>query len=64
VASLTKIQGGTLTLAIGYYYFPVYGGRYWFTGPVQTIKDIEVEPESTDVKGEAESEKNSTEKGD
>jgi len=21
-----------------YYFFPKYGGRYWFTGPVRTIE--------------------------
>ena len=30
--------GGTLVLAIVYYYFPVYGGVHWFKGPVQTIQ--------------------------
>ncbi|KAF9017096.1 amino acid transporter [Hymenopellis radicata] len=28
---------GVVTLSMAYYFFPVYGGRYWFTGPVSTI---------------------------
>ena len=31
------VLGGTVLLSLGYYFFPVYGGRYWFTGPVETI---------------------------
>ena len=37
------VLGGVLVLSLVYYYFPKYGGRNWFTGPVQTI-DV---PEST-----------------
>ncbi|KDR76934.1 hypothetical protein GALMADRAFT_155638 [Galerina marginata CBS 339.88] len=36
------VVGGTLTLSMSYYFFPVYGGRNWFTGPVRTI-DVETE---------------------
>lgn len=28
---------GTLFLSVAWYYFPVYGGVHWFTGPVPTI---------------------------
>ena len=28
---------GTLFLSLAWYYFPVYGGVHWFTGPVATI---------------------------
>ena len=28
---------GTLALSLVYYYFPKYGGKTWFTGPVATI---------------------------
>ncbi|KAJ7822857.1 amino acid/polyamine transporter I [Mycena leptocephala] len=28
------VIGGTVILSLGYYFFPKYGGRYWFTGPV------------------------------
>lgn len=31
------VLGGVLTLSLVYYYFPKYGGKNWFTGPVQTI---------------------------
>ncbi|KAJ7163567.1 amino acid/polyamine transporter I [Mycena crocata] len=31
------VLGGTLMLSLGYYFFPKYGGRNWFTGPVETI---------------------------
>ncbi|KAF7297454.1 GABA permease [Mycena indigotica] len=31
------VVGGILLLAVGYYFFPKYGGRYWFTGPLETI---------------------------
>lgn len=31
------VYGGVLVLALAYYYCPVYGGVYWFTGPVRTI---------------------------
>ncbi|KAJ7739990.1 amino acid/polyamine transporter I [Mycena maculata] len=32
------VLGGTLLLSLGYYFFPKYGGRYWFTGPLETIE--------------------------
>ncbi|KAJ3575763.1 hypothetical protein NP233_g882 [Leucocoprinus birnbaumii] len=32
------VAGGILLLSLGYYFFPKYGGRYWFKGPVHTIK--------------------------
>lgn len=31
--------GGTLLLSVIYFYFPKYGGLYWFTGPVRTLED-------------------------
>lgn len=33
------VLGGVLVLSIAWYYFPVYGGVHWFTGPVRTIDD-------------------------
>ncbi|KAK7005720.1 GABA permease [Favolaschia claudopus] len=40
------VVGGTLMLSLGYFFFPKYGGRHWFTGPVETIQDVvEVPPE-------------------
>ncbi|KAJ7819548.1 amino acid/polyamine transporter I [Mycena olivaceomarginata] len=35
------ILGGTLMLSLGYYFFPKYGGRNWFIGPVKTIRDLD-----------------------
>jgi hypothetical protein len=32
------VVGGTIFLSLGYYFFPKYGGMYWFTGPVHTIE--------------------------
>lgn len=31
------VLGGVFILALVYFYFPVYGGRYWFNGPVRTF---------------------------
>jgi len=31
------VLGGVLILSLVYYYFPKYGGKNWFTGPVPTI---------------------------
>ncbi|KAF8892309.1 APC amino acid permease [Gymnopilus junonius] len=37
------VLGGALLLSIVYYFFPKYGGRYWFTGPVRTLEaEVEV----------------------
>ncbi|KAJ7647092.1 amino acid/polyamine transporter I [Roridomyces roridus] len=35
------VLGGTLVLSLAYYFFPTYGGRHWFTGPVTTIHDLD-----------------------
>ncbi|KAF8874578.1 amino acid/polyamine transporter I [Gymnopilus junonius] len=37
------VVGGTLTLSTVYYFFPVYGGRHWFSGPVRNIDDKSTE---------------------
>ena len=31
------VLGGVLLLALVYYYFPLYGGVYWFKGPISNI---------------------------
>ena len=31
------VLGGALILSLIYYYFPKYGGKNWFTGPVSTV---------------------------
>ncbi|KAJ7495955.1 amino acid/polyamine transporter I [Mycena galericulata] len=49
------VVGGTLMLSLGYYFFPKYGGRHWFTGPVETIRDLDVpEIRASDGKGSGE----------
>jgi amino acid transporter len=32
---------GTLILSVAWYYFPKYGGVYWFTGPVRNVQKVE-----------------------
>ncbi|KZT68481.1 APC amino acid permease [Daedalea quercina L-15889] len=44
------VLAGWLVLCLVYYYFPVYGGMHWFTGPITNI-DIEGE-EFQDENGE------------
>jgi len=34
------VLGGVLILSIAWYYFPVYGGVHWFTGPVRNIDRV------------------------
>lgn len=31
------VLGGIMILSLVWYYFPRYGGVYWFTGPVPNI---------------------------
>ncbi|THU98799.1 amino acid transporter [Dendrothele bispora CBS 962.96] len=40
------VQGGVLFLATAYYFFPTYGGMYWFKGPVLNVTREDV---SSDV---------------
>ena len=40
------VLGGTILLSLGYYFFPIYGGRYWFTGPVDTVHRDMVDKEA------------------
>jgi hypothetical protein len=39
--------GGMLILSIVWYYFPVYGGVHWFTGPVPNIGKLGEESPSS-----------------
>ena len=32
------VAGGWLLLCIIYYYFPKFGGVYWFTGPISNVE--------------------------
>ncbi|RDB16736.1 putative amino-acid permease PB24D3.02c [Hypsizygus marmoreus] len=41
------VLGGTLVLAVAYFYLPVYGGVHWFKGPVQTIGNLTISSEET-----------------
>ena len=34
--------GGTLVIAVAYYYLPVYGGVHWFEGPIRTVQLADV----------------------
>jgi hypothetical protein len=34
------ILGGILLLSVLWYYFPVYGGVHWFTGPVPNVGKV------------------------
>ncbi|KIM68947.1 hypothetical protein SCLCIDRAFT_1209167 [Scleroderma citrinum Foug A] len=47
------VLGGVFTLSMVWYYFPVYGGVHWFTGPIRNISrgDEDSSP-NTDVKEE------------
>ncbi|KAF8130354.1 amino acid/polyamine transporter I [Boletus edulis] len=41
------VLGGVLVLSVVWYYFPVYGGVHWFTGPVPNVdKEDATEPAS------------------
>jgi hypothetical protein len=31
------VLGGFMSLAVGWYYCPVYGGVHWFNGPVSNL---------------------------
>jgi hypothetical protein len=35
------VLGGSLVLSLVWYYFPVYGGVHWFTGPVPNVNAAE-----------------------
>ena len=43
------VGGGWIGLCIMYYFFPRYGGRYWFTGPVTNIQHERQHNESLDI---------------
>lgn len=42
------VLGGVLILSVVWYYFPVYGGVHWFTGP---IRNIEKDPSNDRIDG-------------
>lgn len=41
------VIGGWIFLCLLYYTFPVYGGMYWFKGPVANIASAEAESEES-----------------
>lgn len=44
---------GTLFLSLVWYYFPVYGGVHWFTGPVATVaRKGDADSEDASVSGD------------
>ena len=43
------VFGGVVLLALIYYYFPVYGGIHWFTGPISTIDNNETANASVEM---------------
>ncbi|KAJ6484033.1 amino acid/polyamine transporter I [Mycena sanguinolenta] len=45
------VMGGVSLLALGYYYFPKYGGVHWFKGPVSNV-EVDHGSEPTDEKFE------------
>ncbi|KAF7795154.1 hypothetical protein EIP86_006302 [Pleurotus ostreatoroseus] len=42
------VLGGTMILSLVWYYFPVYGGVHWFTGPIPTLSDEDGSDASSD----------------
>jgi hypothetical protein len=48
------VMGGVLSLAFGYYYFPGYGGRHWFKGPISNVRgDLEENDFAVEEKAES-----------
>ncbi|KAF7376941.1 putative amino-acid permease C11D3.08c [Mycena sanguinolenta] len=43
------VMGGVSLLALGYYYFPKYGGVHWFKGPVSNV-EVDDGSQTTDEK--------------
>jgi hypothetical protein len=41
------VLGGILFLSVLWYYFPVYGGVNWFTGPVANVGKVREDASST-----------------
>jgi len=48
------VLGGILVLSVIYFYFPKYGGVYWFKGPVNTLGDVPVDESSQGSRGSLE----------
>ena len=47
------VAGGWLSFCLAYFYFPIYGGRYWFKGPISNVElDSPAEMASDTYSGE------------
>ena len=42
------VLGGTMLLSVVWYFFPKYGGVYWFMGPVPNIGVVALEGSSVE----------------
>ena len=45
------LLGGYILICLAYYYVPVYGGKYWFKGPVGNVESSEGAAYSSDESG-------------
>ena len=55
------VGGGWIALSVVYYFFPKYGGRYWFQGPLANIdRDEAVEVMEQKIRSSDEDEKKGT----
>ena len=45
------VLGGIMLLSVVWYFFPKYGGIYWFTGPVPNVAIVGLEGNSTNEVG-------------
>ena len=45
------VLGGIMLLSVVWYFFPRYGGVYWFTGPVSNVGVVGLEGSSTNAVG-------------
>ncbi|KAH8115111.1 amino acid transporter [Phellopilus nigrolimitatus] len=48
------VLGSVMIFSLIYYYFPKYGGVYWFKGPIRTVEE---EPEGSTIDGSLSDEK-------
>jgi len=44
------VFGGVLILSIVYFYYPKYGGKYWFKGPIRTLDAVDSRDDVSDEK--------------
>lgn len=58
------VFGGVMILSLGWYYFPVYGGVHWFSGPIPNIAGYQGSGMQHRVSGRDSSDSSSKEKLD